>query len=269
MTLSSKICRALGGTPPENFVYELFLDQEGGKISKSKGNGLTIEEWLTYASPESLSLFMFQKPKAAKRLYFDVIPRTVDEYLQFLAAYPRQDAKAKLDNAVWHIHAGAPPAAELPISFGLLLNLVAASNAHDKDVLWGFIRRHAPDASPETHPLLDQLAGYAVRYYEDFVKPQKKFRLADEVEARGAARAVGCACQGAARRQGGGAADHPLRRRARHPALSGSNAKGATPDKPGVSNAWFGAIYQVLLGEERGPRFGSFIELYGVENTRR
>jgi lysyl-tRNA synthetase class I len=133
---------------------------------------------------------MYQKPKAAKRLYFDVIPRTVDEYLQFLAAYPRQDAKAKLDNAVWHIHAGAPPAVELPISFGLLLNLVAASNAHDKDVLWGFIRRHAPDAGPKTHPLLDQLAGYAVRYYEDFVKPKKKFRLPDEVEAR-ALRALG------------------------------------------------------------------------------
>ena len=125
---------------------------------------------------------MFQKPKAAKRLYFDVIPRAVDEYLQLLAAYPRQEAKAQLDNAVWHIHGGNPPAAELPITFALLLNLVAASNAHDKDVLWGFIRRHAPGVGPETHPLLDQLAGYAVRYYDDFVKPRKKFRPADEVE---------------------------------------------------------------------------------------
>src|SRR5689334_2237402 len=129
VTLSSRIWRALGGLPPESFIYELFLDDQGGKISKSKGNGLTVDEWLTYASPESLSLFMFQKPKAAKKLFFDVIPRTVDEYLQFLAAYPRQDAKGKLDNAVWHIHAGAPPSAELPIGFGLLLNLVAASNA--------------------------------------------------------------------------------------------------------------------------------------------
>ena len=226
VTLSSKICRALGGTPPENLVYELFLDEKGGKISKSKGNGLTIEEWLTYASPESLSLFMFQKPKAAKRLYFDVIPRTFDEYLQFLAAYPRQDARAKLDNAVWHIHTGAPPAAELPISFGLLLNLTAASNAHDKDVLWGFIRRHAPDASAKTHPLLDQLAGYAVRYYEDFVKPQKKFRPADEVEARRTASAVGRTGQDAARCQGRGPADRALRRRALHPALSGPERQG-------------------------------------------
>ena len=268
VTLSSKICRALGGVPPESFIYELFLDQEGAKISKSKGNGLTIEEWLTYASPESLSLFMFQKPKAAKRLYFDVIPRTVDEYLQFLAAYPRQDDKGRVDNAVWHIHAGAPPAAELPISFGLLLNLVAASNAHDKDVLWGFIRRHAPDARPETHPLLDHLAGYAVRYYEDFVAPQKKFRAPDEVEA-GALQALldalGKVPPGAKADELQGILYDVGRTIPRYQDLA---AKGATPDKPGVSNAWFGAIYQVLLGEEKGPRFGSFIELYGVENTR-
>ena len=268
VTLSSKICRALGGLPPENLVYELFLDDKGGKISKSKGNGLTIEEWLTYASPESLSLFMFQKPKAAKRLYFDVIPRTVDEYLQFLAAHPRQDARAKLDNAVWHIHTGAPPAAELPISFGLLLNLVAASNAHDKDVLWGFIRRHAPDASPKTHPLLDQLAGYAVRYYGDFVKPQKKFRPADEVEA-GALQALSDALAKVPNDAKAEDLQTVLYDVGRSiPRYQDLNAKGATPDKPGVSNAWFGAIYQVLLGEERGPRFGSFIELYGVENTR-
>jgi lysyl-tRNA synthetase class 1 len=268
VTLSSRICRALGGVPPENFVYELFLDQEGAKISKSKGNGLTIEEWLTYASPESLSLFMFQKPKAAKRLYFDVIPRTVDEYLQFLAAYPRQDAKGQLDNAVWHIHTGAPPAAELPISFGLLLNLVAASNAHDKDVLWGFIRRHAPEASAASHPLLDQLAGYAVRYYEDFVRPKKKFRAPDEVEAA----ALGALSDALAKAPPDATAEalqgilYDVGRGV--PRYQDPNAKGATPEKPGVSNAWFGAIYQVLLGEERGPRFGSFIELYGVENTR-
>jgi lysyl-tRNA synthetase class 1 len=269
VTLSSKICKALGGTPPEGFNYELFLDEKGEKITKSKGNGLTIEEWLTYASPESLSLFMFQKPKAAKRLYFDVIPRTVDEYLQFLAAYPRQDAKGKLDNAVWHIHAGAPPAAELPITFGLLLNLVAATNAHDKAVLWGFIRRHAPDASPQTHPLLDQLAGYAVRYYEDFVKPRKKFRAPDEVEA-GALRALSDALGKApadARAEDLQAILYDVGRSI--PRYQDPNAKGATPEKPGVSNAWFGAIYQVLLGEERGPRFGSFIELYGIEETRK
>jgi lysyl-tRNA synthetase class 1 len=268
VTLSSRICRVLGGVPPESFIYELFLDEAGGKISKSRGNGLTVDEWLTYASPESLSLFMYQKPKAAKRLYFDVIPRTVDEYLQFLAAFPRQDAKGRLDNAVWHIHAGSPPAAELPISFGLLLNLVAASNAHDKDVLWGFIRRRAPEASPQAHPLLDQLAGYAVRYYEDFVAPKKKFRRPDEVEAdalRALSAALGKAPPDAAAEELQ-AILYDVGRAV--PRYQDPSAKGATPDKPGVSNAWFGAIYQVLLGEERGPRFGSFIELYGVENTR-
>ena len=269
VTLSSKICRALGGTPPESFIYELFLDDQGGKISKSKGNGLTVDEWLTYASPDSLSLFMYQKPKAAKKLFFDVIPRTVDEYLQLLAAYPRQDAKAKLDNAVWHIHAGSPPEAELPITFGLLLNLVAASNAHSKDVLWGFIRRHAPGAGPETHPLLDQLAGYAVRYYADFVEPRKKFRLPDEVEAA-ALRKLERALAKAGRKPTAEELQGVLYDVGRAiPRYQDLTAKGATPDKPGVSNAWFGAIYQVLLGEERGPRFGSFIELYGVDNTRR
>ena len=268
VTLSSRICRALGGTPPEGFNFELFLDEAGSKISKSKGNGLTVDEWLSYATPESLALFMYQKPKAAKKLYFDVIPRTVDEYLQFLAAYPRQDAKGKLDNAVWHIHAGSPPSAELPITFALLLNLVAASNAHSKDVLWGFIRRHAPDAGPETHPLLDRLAGYAVRYYDDFVKPQKKFRPPDEVEAkalRALAEALGKAGPKATAEELQAILYDVGRTIARYQDL---NAKGATPDKPGVSSAWFNAIYAVLLGEEKGPRFGSFIELYGVEETR-
>jgi lysyl-tRNA synthetase class 1 len=269
VTLSSRICKALGGTPPEGFNYELFLDDKGEKISKSKGNGLSVEEWLTYASPESLSLYMFQRPKSAKKLYFDVIPRAVDEYLQLLAAYPRQDTKGRLDNAVWHIHTGTPPAAELPITFGLLLNLVAASNAHDKDVLWGFIRRHAPDAGPETHPLLDQLAGYAVRYYEDFVKPQKKFRLPDDAEAdalRALSTALGKAGAMATAEELQGIIYDVGRT---IPRYQDPNAKGATPDKPGVSNAWFGTIYQVLLGEERGPRFGSFVELYGVDNTRK
>ena len=255
VTLSSKICRALGGTPPESFIYELFLDEEGEKISKSKGNGLTIEEWLTYASPESLSLFMFQKPKAAKRLYFDVIPRTVDEYLQFLAglsAAGRQ--RPARQRGLAHPCRRIRRRPSCRSSFALLLNLVAASNAHDKDVLWGFIRRHAPDASPETHPLLDQLAGYAVRYYEDFVKPQKKFRLPDEVEAGALARAVGRARQGAARAPAAEELQGILYDVGRAvPRYQDPNAKGATPDKPGVSNAWFGAIYQVLLGEERGP----------------
>ncbi len=268
VTLSSRICKALGGAPPEGFNYELFLDDKGEKISKSKGNGLTIDDWLKYASPESLSLFMYQKPKTAKRLYFDVIPRAVDEYLQLLAAYPRQDGKAKLDNAVWHVHSGNPPAAEVPLTFVLLLNLVAASNAGDKDVLWGFIRRHVKGVSPETHPLLDQLAGYAVRYYTDFVKPRKKYRLADAEET-----AALNALSNALKTASADATAEDLQGiiydvgRA-VPRYQDHNAKGATPERPGVSNAWFNTIYEVLLGEEKGPRFGSFVQLYGIKETR-
>ncbi len=255
VTLSSKICRALGATPPEGFIYELFLDEKGQKISKSIGNGLTIDEWLTYATPESLSLFMFQKPKSAKRLYFDVIPRAVDEYLQLLAAYPGQGAKEKLDNPTWHIHGAEPPEAELPISYGLLLNLVAASNAEDKSVLWGFIRRHAPDATPEEYPMLDQLAGYAVAYYRDFVRPTKKFRLPDETERH--------ALEALERELGKAAPD-----------ASAEDLQNIVYEV-GKSNGfadklrdWFRAIYEVLLGKSQGPRFGSFIELYGIEETR-
>ena len=148
--LSSEICRTLGGTPPEGFNYELFLDENGQKISKSKGNGLTIDEWLRYASPESLSLFMYREPKAAKRLYFDVIPRHVDEYLQFLDAYPRQGRKEQLGNPVWHIHGGAPPAPDNPVPFAMLLSLVTASNAANAETLWGFIGRYRPGVTQQT-----------------------------------------------------------------------------------------------------------------------
>ena len=174
--LSGKICTALGGTPPEGFNYELFLDEKGQKISKSKGNGLTIDEWLRYASPESLSLFMYREPKAAKRLYFDVIPRNVDDYQQFLEGFPRQDAKQQLANPVWHIHAGHPPAADMPVTFQLLLTLVSSSNAENAATLWGFIGRYRPGVTPQTHPKLDAMVGYAINYYRDFVAPTKKFR---------------------------------------------------------------------------------------------
>ena len=265
-----KICKILGGVAPEHYVYELFLDDKGEKISKSKGNGLTIDEWLTYASPESLALFMFQKPRTAKRLYFDVIPRAVDEYLQLLAAYPRQDGKARLDNAVWHVHNGNPPAHTVPagVTFALLLNLVAASNADDKSVLWGFIRRHIPGASPEAYPLLDELAGYAVRYYADFVKPKKRHRAPDD-EERAALQALSDALGAAPADATAEDLQTILYDVARTiPRYQDFNAKGATPEKPGVSNAWFNSIYEILLGESKGPRFGSFIALYGVQETR-
>ncbi len=254
VTLSSKICRALGGVPPENFIYELFLDQDGGKISKSKGNGLTIEEWLKYASPESLGLFMFQKPKAAKRLFFDVIPKAVDEYLTHLAKYPHEELRTQLDNPAWHVHFGLPPRAELPISFGLLLNLVAVSNAEDKATLWGFIRKYSPAATPEKFPMLDQLVGYALAYYRDFVRPQKTYRLATAKE-RQALQAL--ADQLATLPQGASGED------LQHIVYEVGKAHAFEPLR-----AWFSALYEVLLGQSQGPRFGGFIELFGVDNTR-
>src|SRR6185312_12790305 len=180
--LSGEICRALGGTPPEGFNYELFLDEKGQKISKSKGNGLTIEEWLRYASPESLSLFMYREPKAAKRLHFDVIPRNVDEYQQFIDGYERQDTKQRLANPVWHIHSGKPPKIEMPVSFQMLLTLVSSSNAENAETLWGFIGRYRPGVTPKTHPKLNALVEYAIRYFHDFVLPEKKFREASDSE---------------------------------------------------------------------------------------
>src|SRR6478609_630557 len=188
--VSSAIARALDATPPDGFNYELFLDEQGQKISKSKGNGLTIEQWLSYGSQESLALYMFQRPREAKKLHFDVIPRAVDEYLQFLNGYEKQDWKNRLGNPVWHIHAGNPPEPEViasgegdnavrtQISFGLLMNLVAVANSEDKAVLWGFLQRYAPSISPETHPRLDALVGYAIAYFRDFVKPAKSYRPA-------------------------------------------------------------------------------------------
>jgi lysyl-tRNA synthetase class 1 len=265
--LSSQICRVLGGTPPEGFNYELFLDENGQKISKSKGNGLTIDEWLTYASPESLSLFMFQRPKAAKRLYFDVIPKAVDEYFAFLDAYPGQPDDQRLGNPVWHIHAGGPPKVDMPIGYAMLLNLASASNAHEHGVLWGFILRHVKGVTPETHPKLDELVGYAVRYYKDFVEPTKVFRHPDAIE-RDALLALDRKLGALPSDADGETIQSAVLDVARAiPRFQDPERKG--PDGgPGVSLAWFSTLYQILLGQERGPRFGSFVAIYGIPETR-
>jgi lysyl-tRNA synthetase class 1 len=272
---SGDICRILGAEPPCGFTYELFLDENGQKISKSKGNGLAIEEWLRYASPESLQLFLYGKPREAKRLYFDVIPRQVDEYLMHLAGYPNQDDAKQLANPVWHIHAGDPPAPEplggegrTPVTFALLLNLVSVANTEDREVLWGFLRRYAPGVSPETHPRLDALVGYALRYYTDFVKPAKRYRAPDD-EERFALEQLSTTLAALPADADGDAIQTAIYDVGRAiPRYQDPNARGATAERPGVSQAWFQTIYQVLLGEERGPRFGSFVALYGIPETR-
>ena len=275
--VSSAITRALDATPPDGFNYELFLDEQGQKISKSKGNGLTIEQWLSYGSQESLALFMYSRPREAKKLHFDVIPRAADEYLQFLGGYERQDWKNRLGNPVWHIHNGNPPAPEViasgegdnaaktQVTFGLLMNLVAVANAEDKDVLWGFLRRYAPGASPATHPRLDALVGYAIRYFQDFVKPAKQYRPAtleerqalEDLSARlGELSAAGVTDAGTIQD-----AVYDIGRRDPYKTVQKDGSAG-------VSLAWFNTLYEILLGEPKGPRFGSFAAIYGIENTR-
>jgi lysyl-tRNA synthetase class 1 len=254
VTLSSKVCRALGGTPPEGFNYELFLDDQGQKISKSKGNGIAVEEWLAYATPESLSLFMYQKPKTAKRLHFDIIPKTVDDYYAHLDAYARETPEQRLINPAWHIHLGDPPRPDMPVSYALLLNLVGASNAQTKETLWGFIRGYAPGATAENHPELDRLVGFAIRYYHDRELPLRRFREPTDVER--------AALLDLYERLGG--LDGP------------QDAESLQTLAYEVGKAhpfenlrdWFKALYEVLLGASQGPRFGSFIALYGIEETR-
>ena len=248
--LSTRICRILGGQPPETMTYELFLDGDGQKISKSKGNGLSVDEWLTYAPNESLAQFMYNKPNAAKRLYFDVIPRSVDEYVSNL---DKLRAQSDPTNPAWHIHGGRlPNHAGSPISFAMLLNLASVVNAETPDILWGFIRRYVPGASPETQPLLARLADHAVAYYRDFVRPEKRYREASDME-RAALRDLAAtlgpmtdstpeAIQNAAFEVG-----------KRHP----------FPDL----RTWFASLYQILLGQQEGPRFGGFVALYGIPET--
>ena len=253
--LYSAICRIAGGTPPEQYMYEMFLDDSGQKISKSKGNGIAIEDWLKYGSPESLALFMYQKPRTAKRLYFDVIPKAVDEYIAFLEAYHSNhgDEAARLENPVWHIHGGAPPDERYPVSFALLLNLVSASNANTREVLWGNIRAYAPGASPEANPGLDRLVGYALRYYEDFVKPAKTYRAPDARE-RAALEDLAARFEAMGDERDGATVQNVV--------YEVGKAHGFEPLR-----AWFAALYEVLFGQSAGPRFGSFAALFGVGET--
>ncbi|KAF0675292.1 lysine--tRNA ligase [Profundibacterium mesophilum] len=253
VTQATKICRALGKPAPETLTYELFNDEQGQKISKSKGNGLSMEEWLTYAAPESLSYFMYLKPKSAKRLHFDVIPKAVDEYHQQLKAYPEQDAAKRLANPVHHIHAGNPPASHMVVPFSMLLNLASVASAEDSAALWGFIQRYAPDAAPQTHPDLDAAAGYAVRYYNDFVKPEKTFREPDAKE-----RAALEDLAGRLRAWQGGLDADALQSLV----FAVGKEHGFEPLRD-----WFKALYETLLGASQGPRFGGFIALYGVQET--
>jgi lysyl-tRNA synthetase class 1 len=248
--LSGRICRILGGQPPEGMTYELFLDQDGQKISKSKGNGLSVDEWLKYAPPESLSQFMYNKPTSAKRLYFDVIPRAVDEYVGNL---DKLRAQPEPSNPAWHIHGGhRPNHAGSPVSFAMLLNLASVVNADSPDILWGFIRRYVAGASPETQPLLDRLVEHAIAYYRDFVRPQKHYRQPTDME-RTALEDLAATLDALPDNSPEAIQNAVFEVGKRYPFAD--------------LRSWFGCLYQVLLGQQEGPRFGGFVALYGIPET--
>ena len=253
VTLSSKIVRALKGTPPAGFSYELFLDQNGEKISKSKGNGLSIEDWLRYGNPESLALFMYGQPKRAKRLYFDLIPKTVDELYSHKEKLSDAEPASRLENPVWHIRLNQDRApASMPVSFSLLLNLAAVCSAETSDSLWEYIRAYAPDTSPQTHPELDRLAAYAVQFYQDRVRPTKRYRLATSEEK--------------------------VYITALRDSLAAMPADALPVDVQSAVYAagkahyenlreWFSCLYETMLGQTQGPRMGSFFRLYGLQES--
>ena len=252
--LSNKVCRALGKTPPNGFAYELFLDDKGEKISKSKGNGISIDQWLRYASPESLSLYMYPNPKRAKKLYSEVVPKTVDEYLSLIEKYPDQNEKDQILNPVWHVHNGKPPSEKIVMPFSMLLNLVGSSNADNKEILWKFINRFHKEINPKNYPILNGLTAFAINYFKDKVEPNKKFKSPNKEEKKALQNLV--------------------------VKLEEVDQKSKPEDiqtiiySVGKENGyeknlrdWFKLIYEVLFGEQDGPRMGFFVSFFGIKET--
>ena len=252
--LASKICKSIGKKAPVNLIYEMFLDEKGEKISKSVGNGISVDEWLRYGSPESLSLYMFQKPKSAKKLFFDVIPKTVDEYIAHYNNYEKLDHLKRIDSPIWHIHNGNPKVFKSDITFNSLTNLVSICNTNDKDVIWGFVKQYDPNLSPSTNKEFDKLIDYAINYYTDFVLPNKRYLginddnkiifeeiliiLKTKVSEKDSAEEIQTLLY----------------------EIGKNNQFENLKD-------FFKLVYQVLLGQEQGPRLGSFIKLYGIQET--
>ena len=252
--LSNKVCKILGKQPPNGFAYELFLDEKGEKISKSKGNGISMDEWLRYASPESLSLYMYPNPKRAKKLYSAVVPKTVDEYLSLIEKYPTQEKKDQLLNPVWHIHNGAPPKEKIVMSYSMLLNIVGSSNAKSKDILWKFINKFHKDINSKNHPILDGLTEFAINYFKDKVEPNKKFKIPNNEEKKALNNLV-----------------EKLSVVSQHTKPEDIQTIIYTVGKENGFEKnlreWFKLIYQVVFGEEDGPRMGFFVSFFGIKET--
>ena len=252
--ISSKICKILGKKPPSGFAYELFLDENGEKISKSKGNGVTIEQWLRYASPESLTLYMYQNPKRAKKLYAEVVPKTVDEYLTFIEKFSAQNLEQQLLNPVWHIHNGQPPKEKVVMPFSMLLNIVGSSQADSRDILWKFINRFHPDIKPENYKILDGLTQFAINYFKDKVEPKKNFKKPNEKEKTALQNLV-----------------NQLSKISQNTEPEDIQTQIYSVGKESGYKEnlrdWFKLIYEVVFGETDGPRMGYFVSFFGVKET--
>ena len=252
--LSNKICKTLGKTPPNGFAYELFLDEKGEKISKSKGNGISIDQWLRYASPESLALYMYPNPKRAKKLYSEVVPKTVDEYLSYIEKFPNQKDKERILNPVWHVHNGIPPNEKIVMPFSMLLNLVGSSNADNKTILWKFINRFHKEIKPVDYPILDSLTEYAINYFKDKVAPNKKYKIPNEKEKKALKNLVLSLEK----------IDQSLQPEDIQTAVYSVGKENGYEKN---LRDWFKLIYQVVFGEENGPRLGFFISFFGINDT--
>ena len=253
--LSTKIIKLLGKSNPSGFAYELFLDEKGEKISKSKGNGITIDAWLKYASPESLSLFMYQNPKRAKKLYKEIAPKAVDEYLDFIEKGKTQNELQILLNPVWHVHDGLMPKENMIMTFSMLLNLVETSNADTKELLWKFVKKYKSNIFEKDHPIFDKLIGYAIKYFNDVIKQNKKYKKPNELEKKALEALINT--------------------------LEKCNDSMQPEDiqtqiyTVGKENGykenlrdWFKLIYEVVFGDANGPRMGFFISFFGVNETK-
>ena len=253
--LSTKIIKLIGKTNPSGFAYELFLDEKGEKISKSKGNGITIDQWLEYASPESLSLYMYQNPKRAKKLYKEIVPKAVDEYLDFIEKAKNQDELQLLTNPVWHVHNSQVPKENMIMTFSMLLNLVETSNADNKELLWKFVKKYKKDILEKDHPIFDKLVGYAIKYFNDVIKLQKKYKRPNNTEKQALEALVNIL---------GKCDDNMSPEEIQTLIYSTGKENGYSENL----RDWFKLIYEVVFGDENGPRMGFFISFFGVKETK-
>ena len=253
--LSTKIIKLMEKNNPTGFAYELFLDEKGEKISKSKGNGITIDQWLKYASPESLSLFMYQNPKRAKKLYKEIVPKAVDEYLDFIEKGNNQNELQLLMNPVWHVHNGKMPKEKIIMTFSMLLNLVEASNADTKELLWKFVKKYKKDISENEHPIFDNLISYAIKYFQDVIKQKKKYKKPNDSEKNVLKALINTleTCN-----------DEMTPEDIQTKIYSTGKENGYKENL----RDWFKLIYEVVFGDENGPRMGNFISFFGVNETK-